>query len=314
MGPVGLHLRSNIMSRIRELLQSKYPIIQGPVGAINSPKLVAAISNAGGYGMLALGFASDINQVRQLINETKKLTDKPFGANIMIINPLNEKILPILAESGIKTITTSVGFPGKIYPFIHELGMKGLHVLLSVKHAIAAEDAGADGIIAAGSEAGGLRSTGSESSTMILVPLISDSVKIPVVAAGGIADSRGYMAALALGAEGVQVGTRFIASAESSAQQVWKEQIVFCEDGGTELLPVDNMMLRAIITPELRQRLNSPDFNPQKEFRLSNAGKAWDNAEFSLVPAGAGQASALIKSILPVKDIIEEMITTTDNG
>jgi enoyl-[acyl-carrier protein] reductase II len=144
---------------------------------------------------------------------------------------------------------------------------------------------------------------------MVLVPLIADSVKIPIVAAGGIVDSRGYRAALALGAEGVQVGTRFIASAESSAQQIWKDQIVSCEDGGTELLPVENMMLRAIITPELRQRLNTPDFNPKKEFRLSNAGRAWDNAEFDLVPAGAGQASALIKSILPVKDIIEEMVS-----
>ena len=296
------------MTRLSEMLNSKYPIIQGPIAAINSPKLIAAISNAGGYGMLALGFSSDINHVKHLINETKKLTDKPFGANIMIINPLNEKILPLLAESGIKTITTSVGFPGKIYPFIHELGMKGLHVLLSVKHAIAAEDAGADGIVAAGAEAGGLRSTGSESSTMILVPLIADSVKIPVVAAGGIVDSRGYKAALALGAEGVQVGTRFIASAESPAQQSWKEQIVACQDGDTELLPIDNMMLRAIITPELRERLNSPDFDPRKEFKLSNASKAWDNAEFNLVPAGAGQASALIKSVLSVKDIIGEMV------
>jgi enoyl-[acyl-carrier protein] reductase II len=297
-----------IMSRLNEILNSKYPIIQGPIGAINSPELVAAISNAGGYGMLALGFSSDINQVKHLINETKKLTDKPFGANIMIINPLNEKILPVLAESGVKTITTSVGFPGKIYPFIHELGMKGLHVLLSVKHAIAAEEAGVDGIVAAGAEAGGLRSTGSESSTMVLVPLIVDSVKIPVVAAGGIVDSRGYRASLALGAEGVQVGTRFIASTESSVQQLWKDQIVLCEDGGTALLPVDNMMLRAIITPELRTRLNSPDFNPQKEFKLSNASKAWDSAEFNLVPAGAVQASALIKSILSVKDIINEMV------
>ena len=296
------------MTRLSEMLNSKYPVIQGPIAAINSPELVAAISNAGGYGMLALGFASDINQVRHLINETKKLTDKPFGANIMIINQLNEKILPLLAESGIKTITTSVGFPGKIYPLIHELGMKGLHVLLSVKHAIAAEDAGADGIVAAGAEAGGLRSTGSESSTMVLVPLIADSVKIPVVAAGGIVDSRGYRAALALGAEGVQIGTRFIASTESPAQQSWKEQIVACQDGDTELLPIDNMMLRAIITPELRERLNSPDFDPKKEFKLSNASKAWDSAEFNLVPAGAGQAGALIKSILSVKDIIDEMV------
>jgi len=296
------------MTHLREMLETKYPIIQGPIGAMNSPELIAAISNAGGYGMLALGFSSDIEEIQNLIINIKKLTNKPFGANIMIINPLNEKILPLLAESGIKTITTSVGFPGKIYPLIHDLGMKGLHVLLSVKHAVSAESSGADGIIAAGSEAGGLRSTGSESSTMVLVPLITDSVNIPVVAAGGIADSRGYRAAFALGAEGVQIGTRFLACTESPARQVWKEQIVNCEDGGTDLLPADNLMMRAIITSELREKLNSPGFDIKKQFKLSNVSKAWDSEDFSLIPAGAGQVSALIKDIKPVKEIIEEMV------
>lgn len=296
------------MTRITDMLKTRYPIIQGPIGAMNSPELVAAISNAGGYGMLALGFSSDIEEIKRLLLEVKKHTDKPFGANIMIINPLNEKILPLLAESGIKTITTSVGFPGKIYPMIHDLGMKGLHVLLSVKHAVSAENAGADGIIAAGSEAGGLRSTGSESSTMVLVPMIADSVRVPVVAAGGIADSRGYRAAFALGAEGVQIGTRFLACTESPAQQKWKEQIVNCEDGGTDLLPIDYLMMRAIITPGLREKLNSPDFDIRKEFKLANASKAWDSADFDLVPAGAGQVSALIKDIKPVKEIIDEMV------
>ncbi|HPS86361.1 MAG TPA: nitronate monooxygenase [Spirochaetota bacterium] len=296
------------MVHLNEMLKTKYPIIQGPIGAMNSPELIAAISNAGGYGMLALGFSSNIDEIKRLLLEIKKLTNKPFGANIMIINPLNEKILPLLAESGIKTITTSVGFPGKIYPLIHELGMKGLHVLLSVKHAVSAEKAGADGIIAAGSEAGGLRSTGSESSTMVLVPLIADSVTIPVVAAGGIADSRGYRAAFALGAEGVQIGTRFLACKESPAQQKWKDQIINCEDGGTNLLPVDYLMMRAIITPELRERLNSPDFDIHKEFKLANASKAWDSADFDLVPAGAGQVSALIRDIKPVEEIIKEMV------
>lgn len=258
--------------------------------------------------MLALGFSTDIDEIKKLLHEIKKLTDKPFGANIMIINPLNEKILPVLAESGVKTVTTSVGFPGKIYPMLHDLGMKGLHVLLSVKHAVAAEKSGADGIIAAGSEAGGLRSTGPESSTMVLVPLIADNVSIPVVAAGGIADSRGYRAAFALGAEGVQIGTRFLASAESPARQKWKEQIVNCADGGTDLLPVDNLMMRAIMTPELMKRLHTPGFDTKKEFKLSNASAAWNSADFDLVPAGAGQISALIKDIKPVKEIIEEMV------
>ena len=296
------------MSQLLDMLNCRYPVIQGPIGAINSPDLVAAISNAGGYGMLALGFIRDIEEAGRLILEVKKKTDKPFGANIMIINPLNEKLIPLLAESGMKTVTTSVGFPGRIYPLLHQAGMKGLHVLLSVKHAISAVEAGADGIIAAGSEAGGLRSTGSESSTMVLVPLVCDNVNVPVVAAGGIADSRGYRAALALGAQGVQIGTRFLASTESPVHDKWKELIIGCEDGGTELLPVDNMMMRAIMTPQLREKINSPDFDMKKEFQLKNANRAWNSAEFSLVPAGAGQVSALIRDIKPVAQIINEMV------
>lgn len=186
--------------------------------------------------------------------------------------------------------------------------MKGLHVLLSVKHAVSAENAGADGIIAAGSEAGGLRSTGPESSLMILVPLITDSVNIPVVAAGGIADSRGYKAALALGAEGVQIGTRFLACKESPAHDKWKELIVNCEDGGTDLLPVDNLMMRSIITPELRNKINTPGFDIRKEFKLSNISKSSETGDYKLIPAGAGQVSALIHDIKSAKEIIDEMI------
>lgn len=297
------------MSQLLEMLGSKYPILQGPIGAINDPSFVAAVSEAGGYGMLALGFMPTVDDAKKLIDAVREKTDKPFGANIMIINPLNEQILPLLAEAGVKTVTTSVGFPGKIYPLIHELGMKGLHVLLSLKHAISAEEAGADGIVVAGSEAGGLRSTKPESSTMVLVPLIADHVKIPVVAAGGIADSRGYRAALALGAQGVQLGTRLMATNECPIHPKWKEQIVRCQDGGTALLPVDNMMMRAIITPELRAKIDSPGFDMKKEFQLKNASKAWNSAEFELVPAGAGQAAALINEIKPVRDVIEEMVS-----
>lgn len=294
--------------KLTEMTGSKYPVIQGPIGAMNSPELIASVSNAGGYGMMALGFTRNIDDVKKLIKQIKEKTDKPFGANLMIVNPLCEQIIPILAEAGIKTITTSVGFPGKIYPLLHDSGMKGLHVVLSLKHAISAVEAGADGIVAAGSEAGGLRSTSPESSIMILVPLIADHVNVPVVAAGGIADSRGYRAAFALGASGVQLGTRLIASKESTAHEKWKELIVQCKDGGTELLPVENLMMRAIITKEIKDLISSPGFDIKKEFQLKNADKAWNSADFDLVPAGAGQVSALINEIKPVKEIIEEMI------
>ena len=156
------------MSHLLELLGSRYPIIQGPIGHINSPKLVAAICEAGSFGMLALGFVRDPQEAKRLAREVRELTDKPFGANLMIMNPAHERILEIMAEMGVKTITTSAGSPRSIYPKIHALGMKGLHVALTLPQAIKAEDAGADGVVASGLESGGLRSPNPESSTMVI--------------------------------------------------------------------------------------------------------------------------------------------------
>lgn len=181
--------------------------------------------------------------------------------------------------------------------------------MLSLPHAIAAEQAGADGLVVCGAEAGGLRSINPESSTMVLVPLVVDHVSIPVVAAGGIADSRGYRAALALGAEGVQVGTRFIACDESEAPAAWKEAIVKCPDGGTALLPMGRMTMRTIVNEKLRALMGDPKADLMSEYSYMNAGKAWTTGDFDLFPAGAGDVAALIKEIKPVKAIIDEMVS-----
>ncbi|MGA2526195.1 MAG: nitronate monooxygenase [Smithellaceae bacterium] len=296
------------MSELLKMLGCRYPIIQGPIGMFNSPKMVAAVSEAGAYGMLALGFISNPDEVKKLIDEVRKLTDKPFGANIMLINPHNEKILGVLAGAGIKAITTSVGSPKEIYPIIHELGMKGIHVVLAFQHAIRAVTAGADALVVVGSEAGGLRSLNSESSTMVLVPLVADHVKVPLVAAGGIADSRGYKAAFALGAQGVQVGTRFLASGESPAAEQWKKAIIECSDGGTDLIPSNNMRTaeRIIVTPWIKQKMDDQEVkNIAAEMdRHPAATGNYERAAF-----GAGQISALIKDIKPIKAIIEEMVS-----
>ncbi len=296
------------MSELLNMLGCRYPIIQGPIAAMNSPKLVAAICEAGAFGMLALGF-SDTEKTKQLLNEVRELTDKPFGANLMITNPANMKILETLAKAGVKTVTTSAGSPGKIYGQIHAYGMKGLHVLLSVAHANKAEDAGVDGLIISGSESGGLRTNNPESSTMVLVPLVVDSVSIPVVAAGGIADSRGYRAALALGAQGVQIGTRFIATEEGPAPDVWKKAIIDCGDGDTTLLPLGKMKIRSIINPRLKEQIRDPSIDLLQEYNFQDAPKAWNSGNFDLFPAGGGQVSALINKIKPAKEIIEEMVS-----
>jgi enoyl-[acyl-carrier protein] reductase II len=291
-----------------EILGCRYPIIQGPIGELNNAKMVAAVSEAGAFGMLALGFVSDVSKVRKMIAEIRELTDKPFGANLMIaMNPNNDAILEVLAEAGIKTVTTSAGSPKKIYPKIKELGMKVLHVILAAPLAVKAAQAGADGVVVSGTESGGLRTTGPESTNMILIPLVCDLVDVPVVAAGGIADRRGYRAALALGAQGVQIGTALLASEESPASTSWKEAIIACGDAGTTLLPMGGMAMRTIINPKL-VKLMATGADLTQEYNMMNAGKAWTTGDFDLYPAGAGQVSALIKEIRPVKDIIESMV------
>ncbi len=293
-----------------DILGSQYPVIQGPIGELNSPKMVAAVSEAGGFGMLALGFTRDLEEIKKMIAEIRALTDKPFGANLMIaMNPANEQILQVLAEAGVKTVTTSAGAPKKIYPKIHELGMRGLHVALDFSSAMKAAEAGADGLVVSGCESGGLRFPRPESSNMVLIPLVCDHVDIPVAAAGAVADSRGYRAALALGAQGVQIGTRFLSAAESPASQAWKEAILNCPEGGTTLIPLPGMNVRVIINPRLAEKMGDPNIDLSQEYSMMNMGKAWRSGDFDLFPAGGGQISALITEIKSVKDIIEEMVS-----
>jgi enoyl-[acyl-carrier protein] reductase II len=297
------------MSALLDILGSRHPIIQGPVGALNDPTFVAVVCEAGAFGMLALGFASDMDEVKRMVEDVKSRTNKPFGANLMLMNPKNAEILEVLAKAGVKTVTTSTGSPKSIYPVLHGLGMKGLHVLLSVAHAKRAEEAGADGLVVSGSESGGLRSTGPELSTMVLIPAVVDAVGIPVVAAGGIADSRGYRAALALGAQGVQLGTRLIASKESPANEEWKKAIVAGGDGDVTHLPLGKMRMSVLFNDKLRAEMGTPGADLSTVYNLMNAPKAWTTGDFSLFPAGGGQVCALIRDIRPVKAIIEEMVS-----
>lgn len=297
------------MSDLLDMLGCRHPIIQGPIGSMNNPAMVAAVSEAGAYGMLALGFVDDVQEARRLVGEVRALTDRPFGANVVLLNPLAPEILKALAEADVTTVTTSVGQPRELYPLIHDLGMKGIHVVLSLAHAIKAEESGADGLVVVGAEAGGLRSTKPESSTMVLVPLVADHVSIPIVAAGGIADSRGYRAAFALGAQGVQVGTRFLASTESTVHEKWKEAIIACGDGGTTLLPVRNMMTRAVVTPGIRKLMEDPAVDLAEAMRKVDRVGAWERGDFDNAVAGGGQVSALIQQIKPVKEIIDEMVS-----
>jgi len=296
------------MSELLKMLGCRYPVIQGPIGMFNSPQMVAAVSEAGGFGLLAVGFIDDADEVKSLVADVRKLTDKPFGANIVLMNPKSAEFLKILADAGVKAVTTSVGSPKEVYPIIHDLGMKGIHVILALAHAVSAVKAGADALVVAGAEAGGLRSLNPESSTMVLVPLVADHVKVPLVAAGGIADARGYRAAIALGAQGVQIGTRFLASLESPASPHWKKALIECTDGGTGLFPLGSKRLaqRLIITSWIKDRLAEKALEKIAD-ELERNPEA--TGEYERAAFGAGQVSALIRDIKPIRTIIEEMVS-----
>jgi enoyl-[acyl-carrier protein] reductase II len=294
------------MTYIADVLKCKYPIIQGAMGNICNPELVAAVSEAGGLGLLATAFAPDPELVRTQIQDTKKLTQKPFGANLQVMSPHTPKIAEILAEEKISIVTVSGGSPKSLIPFLHERGIAVLVVVPTVAVAKKAEASGADAIIAEGAESGGIQGFNGVS-TMVLTPAVVDAVKIPVIAAGGIGDSRGYRAALALGAQGVQVGTRFIASFECIAHLNFKNTLIDYDDTGTCLINVGPFQIRALRTP-LAEAIVRGEKSPQMGFGGPSTEASWIKGDLGAGVLPAGEVTGLIHRISSVKEIIEEMV------
>jgi len=221
------------------LLGIEHPIIQGGMTWIANAELAAAVSNAGGLGIISpnarMRLEEDLTEnLRSEIRTAKNLTDKPFGVNLPVQIPGIEELIDVVTEEGIKVVTTSAGNPALYTPPLKEAGVRVLHLVASVRHARSAEKNGVDAVIAEGYEAGGHNGM-DELTTMVLVPQVVDAVSIPVIAAGGIVDARGCVAALALGADGVQIGTRFVATRECAAHQNFKEAIVKATDTGTTI-------------------------------------------------------------------------------
>lgn len=214
------------MNRITEMLGIKYPIIQGAMQDVAKAGLVAAVSNAGGLGVLASGQDTP-EQVREEIHKVKELTDKPFAVNLMFLNKRAPEIVDVVIEEGVKIVTTGAGTPKLYMPKLKEAGIKVMPVIPNVKIAKKMEDLGVDAIIAEGMESGGHIGT---MASQTLWPQVVDAVNIPVIAAGGIADNRGVKAAMAMGAEGVQCGTIFSISKESPVGDNWKKTIIESKD------------------------------------------------------------------------------------
>ena len=293
------------MKDISELLGCRYPVIQGAMGVICNPEMVAAVSEAGGYGLLATGFMSDPELLIESIQDVKKLTDKPFGANLMAMNPMSATFAEVLCEHGIPAVTTSAGSPKTLVPLLKDRGVKVLHLVANVDNAVKAENAGVDAVIAEGTESGGIQGYKGVS-TMVLVPMVVDAVRIPVVAAGGIGDSRGYRAAFALGAKGVQVGTRFIASQECIAHANYKKALCEAKETDTVLINRGNIRVRVIQTPLAEELLEKP--RDQAFSSLSGSlEEAWIKGNLKAYTLASGQITGMIKEVKSVREIIEEM-------
>ena len=295
------------MSRVTDLLGSRYPVIQGAMGVICNPELVGAVSEAGGFGLLATAFTKAPEILRNQVRATKKLTDKPFGANLFVMNPQVHKFAEILAEEGIKIVTISGGSPKELIPVLRDVGMKIILVVPTVDVAKSAESAGADAIVAEGAESGGVQGL-KVASTMVLVPMVVDAVKIPVIAAGGIGDSRGYRAAFELGAEGVQVGTRFIATKECIAHANYKKNILESRETGTGLVDMGRFRIRALRTP-LVERMLKGEEGAERAFTGETIEASWLKGDLDAGILPSGEVAGLISEIPSVKDVIKEMVS-----
>lgn len=294
------------MSTVEKLLGCKYPVIQGGMGLISNPEMVAAVSEAGGFGLLAPSFAADVDVFYAQVQATKKLTQKPFGANLQIMNPMVNQFIRVLAEEGVKAVTISGGSPKKLIPLLHEKGMKAIVVVSNTSSAKKSETFGADAIVAEGCESGGLQGF-KGASTMVIVPAVVDAVSIPVIAAGGISDSRGYKAAKALGAGGVQVGTRFIATKECIAHQNYKQLLIESDESGTGMVRFGTFQIRSLSTELVAAHLSNGTVMGGA-FSTKSLENAWVNGDIGAGLLPAGQVTGLIKNIASVKEIIEEMV------
>lgn len=296
-----------------DLLAIKYPIIQGGMAWVATAPLAAAVSNAGGLGIIAAGSAS-AEYVKEQIDEARKLTAKPFGVNVMLLSPFADEVMELLYKESVAVVTTGAGSPAKYIEKLKAAGTKVIPVIPSVALAKKMQRAGADAVIAEGTEAGGHIG---ELTTMALVPQVVDAVSIPVIAAGGIADSRGVVAALALGAQGVQLGTRFLCSTECTAHENYKKAVVGAKDrdavvtGRSTGHPVRGIKNK--LTREF-DRLESDGASVEQLDKLGSGAlrAAVVDGDVEMGALMAGQSAGLICDIKPCREIIEDLVGGLD--
>lgn len=296
---------------ITALFKIQYPIVQGGMVWVSGWKLASAVSNAGGLGLIGAGSMYP-EVLRVHIQKCKKATDKPFGVNVPMLYPDIEKIMDIIIEEGVKIVFTSAGNPKIWTSVLKQKGITVVHVVSSVKFALKAQEAGVDAVVCEGFEAGGHNGR-EETTTFTLIPMVKEQVKIPVIAAGGIASGRGMLAAMVLGADGVQIGSRFAATDESSAHQNFKKSIVDVKDGDTQVTLKELAPVRLIKNKFYNQVQELYQKNPTNQELKELLGRArakngmfegdLENGELEI-----GQIAGLIHEIKPVKEVLKEIV------
>jgi len=295
------------MNRVCEILGTEYPIIQGAMARIATAELAGAVSNGGGLGIIAAGGAP-VEWVKEQIDKCRAITDKPFGVNIMLLADNVDELVDLLIEEKVAVVTTGAGNPGKYIPRFKEAGIKVIPVVANVTLAKRVQRAGADAVVAEGCEAGGHIG---ETTTMAMIPQMVDALDIPVIAAGGIADGRGLAAAYMLGAEGVQMGTRFLVAEECIVSQPYKEMVLKAKDSSTvatgrftghPVRVLKNKLSRQMLELEKTQDLE--EFERLGTGALSRAVLQGDVDHGSVM---SGQIAGLVNKEQPAAEIIREM-------
>ena len=299
--------------KLNELLNIKYPIIQGGMANIATGAFAASVSNAGGLGLIGAG-GMTAKMLKAEIQACKKLTNQPFGVNIMLLNPDAKEMAQIVIDEHVPVVTTGAGNPGVYIKMWKEAGVKIIPVIASVAHAKRMERCGADAVVAEGCESGGHIG---ETTTMVLVPQVVDAVNIPVIAAGGIADGRGIAAAFMLGAKAVQMGTHFVATTECWAHQNYKDMILKAKDIDTKVTgrstghPV--RALRNQMTKEyLKKEAEGVPFEELEQMTLGSLRRAVVDGDVKMGSVMAGQSAGLVKEQMSCQELIRKLVKETD--
>jgi enoyl-[acyl-carrier protein] reductase II len=301
-----------LRTRLTELLNIEHPIIQGGMAWTATAELAGAVSKAGGLGIIGAGhMPTDI--LREQIRMTKSITDHPYGVNLMLLTPHIDELVQLVLDENVPVVTTGAGNPGKYMDALKAQGIKVLPIAPSTALAKRLESIGADAIIGEGMEAGGHIG---ELTTMVLIPQLVDAVSIPIVAAGGIADGRGMAAAFALGAEGVQVGTRFMCAEECTIHPSVKDQLIKAKDRDTVVTGRSTgHPVRVLKNKLARQIMELDRQNNPEQIEVLGSGKlaaAMRNGDVEMGSLMAGQASAMVCTVQPASEIVDEMVRQTE--